>query len=33
MEREDTKIELYKEKMNSEDKKSKLKKTRCYFEI
>ena len=33
MENEDSRVEIYKEKMNSEDRKSKIKKTRCYFEI
>ena len=33
MSNDESMVELYKEKMNSEDKKSKLKKTRCYFEI
>tara|TARA_Y100000022_G_scaffold98581_2_gene85045 strand:- start:5558 stop:7306 length:1749 start_codon:yes stop_codon:yes gene_type:complete len=33
MDNEDSRVEIYKEKMNSEDRKSKIKKTRCYFEI
>lgn len=33
MENDESRVEIYKEKMNSEDRKSKIKKTRCYFEI
>ena len=33
MSNDESMVELYKEKMNSEDRKNKIKKTRCYFEI
>jgi hypothetical protein len=33
MENDESRVDIYKEKMNSEDRKSKIKKTRCYFEI